>query len=148
VPFRLDRTFVFAHPPEVVWDALSRPQDYPRWWSWLREIDASELAEGTTAHCLIRAPVPFALHLTLHVHEVVPHQRVAVRADGDLTGTGALQLAPHDTGGSMLRLTWALEPHRRLLGAIGLVSRPLLQWGQDWVVDTGVRQFRRRALPH
>lgn len=143
--FRLDRTFVFDRHPDAVWDVLSRPADYPRWWSWLRHIDAESLTEGTTARCLIRAPVPFALRLALHVDRVVPGQCIEVRASGDLDGTGRLELAEHPDGTSA-RLVWHLEPQRRLLGAVGLLSRPLLQWGQDWVVDTGVRQFRRRAL--
>ena len=143
--FHLDRRFVFDREPEAVWDALSRPQDYPRWWSWLRSVDADGLTEGTTARCLIRAPVPFTLRLELHVDRVEPGRRIEVTAGGDLVGPGALELAPHP-GGTELRLVWDLEPHQRLMRAAGLLSRPLLQWGQDWVVRTGARQFRQRAF--
>jgi uncharacterized protein YndB with AHSA1/START domain len=142
VGFCLDRTFLFDHDPAVVWKTLSRPADYPRWWSWLRSIDVDDLAEGTTARCLIRAPVPFALHVVLHVDRVVPGRRIDVRASGDLAGPASLELDTHPRGAAA-RLTWNLEPRRvpRFLS-----SGPLLRWGQDWVVDTGVRQFRRRAL--
>jgi uncharacterized protein YndB with AHSA1/START domain len=145
VAFHLDRTFVFDHDVAVVWDALSRPADYPRWWSWLREIDIDALAEGVTAHCLIRAPVPFALRLALRVDRLVPGRRIEVTAAGDLRGAGSLELGGHPRG-STARLVWELTPQRRLLGAVGLVSGPLLQWGQDWVVATGVRQFRQKAF--
>jgi uncharacterized protein YndB with AHSA1/START domain len=143
VGFRLDRTFLFDHRPAVVWAALSSPADYPRWWSWLRAIDADELAEGTTAHCLIRAPIPFSLRVDLNVERVVPERRIEVSAGGDLRGPATLELEAH-ADGAAARLTWDLEPRRvpRFLA-----SGPLLRWGQDWVVDTGVRQFRRRALP-
>lgn len=143
--FRLDRTFVFDRDPAMVWAVLSRPQDYPRWWGWLRRIESDGLTEGSTARCVIRAPVPWALHLDLHVKRVVPQRRIDVIASGDLVGAGALELAEHPAG-SEARMTWELEPHRRLLAAVGLLSRPLLQWGQDWVVSTGARQFQRRAL--
>jgi uncharacterized protein YndB with AHSA1/START domain len=145
VAFHLDRTFVFDRPPDVVWDALANPRDYPRWWSWLREVDADGLTEGTTARCLIRAPVPFTLRLQLRVDRVMPGRRVEVTAAGDLEGTGALALDAHPSG-TEARLTWELEPHQRLLRAAGLLSRPLLQWGQDWVVATGAKQFKRGAL--
>jgi uncharacterized protein YndB with AHSA1/START domain len=145
VGFTLDRAFVFDRAPDVVWAAIANPRDYPRWWSWLRSVEADGLTEGTTAHCLIRAPVPFTLRLALHVDRVVPGQRIEVTADGDLQGTGTLELAAHPDG-TEARLVWELEPHQRLLRAAGLLSRPLLQWGQDWVVRTGARQFRRRAL--
>mgnify|MGYP000085348036 CR=1 FL=1 len=143
--FHLDRRFVFDREPDVVWDALSRPQDYPRWWSWLRSVDADALTEGTTARCLIRAPVPFTLRLALHVDRVEPGRRIEVTAAGDLTGTGAVSLIPHPTG-TEIHLVWDLVPHQRLARAAGLLSGPLLQWGQDWVVRTGARQFRQRAL--
>ncbi len=143
--FRLDRSFVFDREPDAVWAALSSPEDYPRWWTWLRSVEADGLTEGSTAHCLIRAPVPFTLRLELHIDRVVPGRRVEVTASGDLSGTGALDVLTHP-GGTEARLVWDLEPHRRLLRAAGLLSRPMLQWGQDWVVATGARQFRRRAL--
>ena len=139
--FSLERTFLFDHQPAVVWAALSSPAEYPRWWTWLRAIDAEGLTEGTTARCLIRAPVPFALHLDLHIERVVPERRIEVRAGGDLRGPAVLELDEHPQGAAA-RLTWDLEPRRvpRFLS-----SGPLLRWGQDWVVETGVRQFRRRA---
>jgi len=143
VSFRLDRTFVFDHEPAVVWDALSNPADYPRWWTWLRTIDADGLTEGTTARCLIRAPIPFALHLDLRIDRVVPQRCIEVNAGGDLRGPAALHLEAHPRGAAA-RILWDLEPRHvpRFLS-----SGPLLRWGQEWVVDTGVRQFRRRALP-
>ena len=27
------------------------------------------------------------------------------------------------------------------------MARPVAQWGHDWVLDTGLRQFRAKALP-
>jgi uncharacterized protein YndB with AHSA1/START domain len=143
--FRLDRTFVFDRDPDVMWDVLSRPQDFPRWWTWLRRIDADGLREGTTVRCLIRAPVPWSLHLELHIVRVVPQERIEVRATGDLEGPARLELAPHPRG-TEARMAWELEPRGRLRPASGPLMRPVLQWGQEWVVATGVRQFQHRAF--
>jgi uncharacterized protein YndB with AHSA1/START domain len=144
--FRLDRTFVFDVGPDALWEVLARPGDFPKWWTWLKTLDTDELAEGITAHCLIRAPIPWSLRLTVRLDKVVPGQRVDAYATGDLVGRAHLEVTPHPEG-SQLRLQWELEPHERTLGALGRVARPVLQWGQDWVVSNGVRQFRRRALP-
>jgi uncharacterized protein YndB with AHSA1/START domain len=143
--FRLDRRFVFDATPDAVWGVLSRPQDFPRWWTWLRRIDADGLTEGTTVRALIRAPIPWSLRLSLHIERVVPGERIDVRAGGDLEGPASLELAAHGSG-TEARLVWDLEPRGRLDHAFGLVTRPVLQWGQDWVVNTGARQFQRRAL--
>jgi uncharacterized protein YndB with AHSA1/START domain len=142
--FRFDRTFVFDHEPDAVWDVLSRPQDFPRWWSWLRRIDFDdELREGTTARCLIRAPIPWPLHLNVHVDRVAPGRRIDVHASGDLSGPASLELDPHPRG-TQAHMTWALEPRVRMLS--GFMTGPVLRWGQDWVVGTGLRQFERRAF--
>jgi uncharacterized protein YndB with AHSA1/START domain len=143
--FRLDRTFVFERPRDHVWALVSRPEEFPRWWTWLRRIESDGLVEGTTARCLIRAPVPFPLRLGVRIDRIVPEERIEVTVTGDLDGAAALELAEHD-GGTAARLVWELEAHQRLLRAAGLLTRPALQWGQDWVVATGVRQFRQRAL--
>jgi hypothetical protein len=145
MPFTLDRTFVFDVTPEALWEVLSRPGDFPKWWTWLKSLDTDELAEGTIAHALIRAPIPWSLRLTIRLDKVVPAERVDAHASGDLVGPAHLDIGPHERG-SQLRLRWELEPHERTLGALGRLTRPLLQWGQDWVVTNGVRQFTRRAL--
>jgi uncharacterized protein YndB with AHSA1/START domain len=143
--FTLDRTFVFDVDPDALWARLSQPAEFPRWWTWLRSLDADELAPGTTAHALIRAPIPVSLRLTIRIDEVVPAERVDAYALGDLEGPAHLELGGHDRG-SQLRLQWELTPHERMLAAAGRLARPVLQWGQDWVVRHGVEQFRRRAL--
>jgi uncharacterized protein YndB with AHSA1/START domain len=142
--FRLDRTLVFDREPDALWEVLSRLEDFPRWWTWLRTLEADGLTEGSTARCLIRAPIPWSLQLAVRIDRVVPGELIVAYATGDLEGPARLELAEHPAG-SQVRLVWELEP-RRVLASLGLVARPVLRWGQDWVVSTGVRQFRRRAL--
>jgi hypothetical protein len=48
--------------------------------------------------------------------------------------------------GCRARLAWSLEPRQRLLTTLATVSRPLMVWAHDQVVQMGVAQFRRSAL--
>ena len=144
-PFRLDRSFDFEVGPDRFWSVISRTADYRSWWSWLRHIDADELREGTVARCLVRGPVPYDLRLVITVRRLVPTELLDTAVAGDLEGWARLELAP-TAGGCRVRLVWEVGPRARIVRATARAARPLVQWGQDWVVATGARQFARRAL--
>lgn len=144
-PFRFDRTWEFPVPTSELWAQLADTDRYPRWWSWLRRFDAEGLVAGTTAHCVVRAPLPYSLNFDVHVVEVVPERLVEARVSGDLTGPARLEL-DGDGERTVARLAWEVEPCAPLLRVGARVSRPVMEWGHNWVVETGVRQFRRRAL--
>ena len=145
-PFSLDRTWRFDVSVRELWDVLSRTDDYPRWWTWLHRFDADALVEGTTARCLVRAPVPWSFAFDLDVVRVVPAQLVEVRVSGAMSGDARLDLTPVGDGACDARIMWRLDMRDRVLRTAATFARPLLDWGQQWVVDTGVNQFRRRAL--
>jgi hypothetical protein len=128
-----------------LWGTLAQTDRFPEWWPWLRRFDSDGLVPGAVADCVVRAPLPYTLSFRVHVVDVVPEQIVAVRVTGDLDGPARLELASRGDG-STARLTWRVEVRAPLLRVGATVSRPLMEWGHQWVVDTGVRQFRRRAL--
>ena len=144
-PFRLDRTWAFDVGADELWAILARTDEFPHWWPWLRECSGDGLVAGGRADCVIRAPVPYTLRFRVTVRDLVPGERVEAVVDGDLTGVGRLEVGP-DGAGSRLRLAWELRLQRPALRAAARFGRPVMQWGHDWVVATGVAQFRRRAL--
>jgi hypothetical protein len=46
----------------------------------------------------------------------------------------------------VVRLAWEMELCRPVLRAAARFGRPVMEWGHDWVVTTGVEQFLDRAL--
>jgi hypothetical protein len=145
-PFRFDRTWTFPVPPGELWRVLERTDRYGEWWSWLREFDADGLSAGTTAHCTIQSPLPYALHCDVRVVRVEPLVAIHTHIDGDLRGPARLEIAP--TGeGSAARLVWSLDLGNPVLERLARFGRPLMSWAHDVVVTIGVEQFRRRALP-
>ncbi len=162
--FRFDRAWVFEAGPDQVWDAVSRTEDFPRWWPWLRSFDGEGLVEGGRSTCVIRAPIPYSLSFFVEVHRIVPGRLVETVVGGDLEGPARLEIAPLGTGdvpgmpagaggvagipvgGTSVRMTWEMELRRPLLRAAARFARPVMEWGHDWVVSTGVDQFRRKAL--
>jgi hypothetical protein len=145
--FRFDRTWQFGLPPEQLWGVLGQTNEFPHWWTWLREFDAPGIRTGALAHLVIQAPLPYALHLEVYVERAERPSLVDTRVRGDLDGSARLEIEPTDGGaGSAARLVWDLDVRDRMLRQVARVSRPLMVWAHDRVVATGVEQFRRRAL--
>ncbi|MFN8036301.1 MAG: hypothetical protein U0V73_10235 [Acidimicrobiia bacterium] len=144
-PFAFDRAWTFDRPVGELWAAVRRTDEYPAWWGWLREFESEGLVAGTQARAVIRAPLPYSVHVSLLIDDVVPERRVAVTVAGDLAGPARMELG--DRGGSsVLRMVFDLELRDPWLRRWAVVARPLMVWAHDVVCDTGVRQFRRHAF--
>ncbi len=143
---RSDRRYRFPVEPEELWAVLTRTDDYRGWWPWLRHLDGAELVPGTEWGCVVQPPLPYVLRFTLRIVEVDAPRSVAAVVDGDLTGDARLDIAA--TGdGTELHLVSRLAPSNVVLRSVARLAAPVARFGHDWVLDTGVRQFRERALP-
>jgi uncharacterized protein YndB with AHSA1/START domain len=144
--FRSDRSWRFDVTPDEFWSVVSRPEDFPQWWTWLSRLEAADgLREGARAICVVRPPLPYDLRFTLLIERVVPCQLVQTQVTGDISGPARLEIAPNGHG-CTARLVWELQPASTLLRTISRVARPVMVWGHDRVLELGVRQFRDRAL--
>jgi uncharacterized protein YndB with AHSA1/START domain len=144
-PVRSDRTYLFPVPPPAVWDAMARVDAYRRWWPWLRRFDAVTLEAGDRWTCTVRPPLPYVLRFTVTIDEVEPARRVAATVAGDIDGEATLWVQ-ESSAGSMVRLRSELAPRSTLLRRVNALAPWMARYGHDWVLDTGVRQFRTRAL--
>lgn len=141
-PFVFDRTWRFDVPRSVLWEAVSATDQFPRWWPWLRAAEIGPLATGTEAAVTIQPPLPYRLRLTIRLTGVEPGELVEAAVTGDVAGPARLELADAGTG-SAARLAWALDVRRPALVAAERVARPVMEWGHDAVVSSGVRRFHR-----
>ena len=140
--FRFDGRWTFPVPPGELWEAFSRTDRFREWWPWLQVLEGGGLVEGTTARCVVRAPLLYSLRFDVAVLEVVPERLVSTRVSGDLRGPARLEVQDH-TDGSEARLTWEVDLVAPPLRAASRVARPVMEWGHDRVVEIGLRQFRR-----
>jgi Polyketide cyclase / dehydrase and lipid transport len=143
--FHYDRRFEFAVSPETFWATVSRTERYPEWWTWLREFDSDGLHDGARVKCVIRAPLPYALRVAIHVERAVPPERIETRVTGDLEGPARLEIAPTPSG-CAARLVWSLELREPWLARIARFTRPVLTWAHDRVISSGVQRFEQVAL--
>ena len=147
VHVRSDRRYRFAVDNETLWSAIEVTEDYRRWWPWLRHLDAKGLIEGDQWQCVVQPPLPYVLRFTVSLDEVVPGRLAVATIDGEIQGDARLEIDPASDGeGCHARLVSHLSPVNGVLRTIARVARPIAQFGHDWVLDTGARQFRARAL--
>jgi hypothetical protein len=145
VRIRSDRRHSFEASPEELWAAMARVEDYRRWWPWLRRFDAPGLERGATWTATVQPPLPYRLTFDLHLTTVDAPHVVAADITGDLEGEARIEVSPTPNG-SLLHFTSALMPTNSVLRAVVQVAEPMARFGHQWVLDTGLRQFRARAL--
>jgi hypothetical protein len=143
-PFRSDRSWRFDLGPDELWDRIASVEAYPEWWPWLRSFRPSGgLEHGSRWHCEVSPPLPYVVRFTVYIQRIErarAGRRVDARVDGDIRGEATLHLDA-DGDGTSARLRSALEPANPLLRSVGKVARPAVEWGHDWVLDEGRRQF-------
>jgi hypothetical protein len=146
---RSDRRHRFDVDGETLWSAITAVEDFPRWWPWLRHFDGERLAPGERWGCTVQPPLPYVLRFELEITDVVAPRLVTARISGDLTGSARLEvrdLSGPDGARSEVRLRSDLAPANRALRTVATVARPVVRFGHDWVLDTGLQQFRKKAL--
>lgn len=140
-----DRVFRFDVDSDSVWSAISRVDDYPHWWPWLRHCDARGLVEGDRWDCTVRPPLPYSMSFTVTVAHVEEKHRVDAVVEGDIEGTATLTLQALDAG-CEVRLVSALRPCAGPLVVVARAVPSVARYGHDWVLDTGYRRFIGLAL--
>jgi hypothetical protein len=149
VHVRSDRRYRFAVDNETLWSAIEATEDYCQWWPWLRRLNAKGLIEGDRWDCVVQPPLPYSLRFTISLDEVVPARLAVASIDGEIKGHARLEIDPITDGdgeGCHARLISYLSPANGMLRTVARVARPIAQFGHDWVLDNGARQFRARAL--
>ena len=144
-PFRLDGTWKFDASPTDLWTVLTRTDDYPTWWSWLREFEAEGLRAETMARCTIQSPFPYSLHCQIRIDTLRAPHLIMTTVSGDLQGPARLEIRPDGTGSSA-RLVWSVTLGNPVLVQMARFARPAMAWAHDQIVAIGADQFRRRAL--
>jgi uncharacterized protein YndB with AHSA1/START domain len=146
-PFRSERRASFDEPPERLWAALTEVDGYQRWWPWLADLEVDGGFDvGASWRCQVRPPLPYSVRFALTLQEVEPPRFAVATIAGDIEGHASLDLTPRPGGGTDLRLVSVLQSANRTLRLLADLGPPVVRFGHDWVLDTGLRQFRERAL--
>ncbi len=140
-------------PPKKFWVALEQTDQFTHWWPWLKQFDSEGMKEGDRSRVTVKSPLAYEIHFDLEVTESRPPGLLRVGVDGDIRGGAVLELSEASpatnvsgTASTHIRLVFEVEVCRKLLRALSLPAHPVLAWGHDHVMHSGMRRFRRLAL--
>ena len=139
-----DRRYFFAFGRDEFWQRISHVGDFPTWWPWLRTFDGVRMGTGDVWSCAVHPPAPYVVRFEILLDEVVPETSIAARISGDIVGRAELSI-DGDGSGCSARLVADLAPAKQSLRIMSVVARPMVRFGHNWVLDTGVRQFAERS---
>ena len=138
--------YVFAAPPDRVWEAIRSVESLSDLWSWLHVVDATEaeLSSGVRLDGVVSPPIPWQMRVSVRMDEVVPGERIHATVSGDLRGPARLRILPEGSG-STVAVAWCMAMQQPAMRVAARVSRRPLVWGHDQVVATTIRSLRDRV---
>ena len=145
--FVSDRDWMFDVGADELWSTMTEIGRYPSWWPWLRHFDPGRGFETAARwRCEVAPPLPYVVRFTVVLDRIEEGSSVHATVDGDVRGLAELHLQDLGGGRSRARLRSRLAPAHPVLRNVGRLARPVVEWGHDWVLDQGRRQFVDRAL--
>lgn len=141
-PFLSDRDWTFELCRDELWERISSFDQYRSWWPWLRRFDPDGgFSAGARWYCEVAPPMPYVVRFTVELDRVDAGGETRATVSGDIRGEAVLTVEDGSGDRSRARLRSRLAPANPMLRSVGRVARPLVEWGHDWVLDQGVRQF-------
>ena len=137
--------FAFDLSPDRLWHQIEAFDRFEGWWPWLTDltITGEGLSTGSILRGTVNPPLPYRMRLRIELVSCTPFEALDARIDGDLTGDAHLRFYP-DGKGTLIDVSWTVEMQQPAMRLASRISRPLLQWGHDRVVEMTVAGFRRR----
>lgn len=127
---------------ESVWEALSRPELWPKWWPGLLGVvkiaEGDDLGIGAVRRFRWIGWLPYIITVEMRVTEKVRPGLIESVATGDLEGTGVWRLSP-EVGGTVASYDWRVRTTKPWMNALGGIGRGLFSWNHDVVMARGRR---------
>lgn len=143
----LHSRWVLAAAPETVWGLLSAPEDWPRWWRYVRSVQRLQAggAEGLGArHRFVWGSVlGYGFAFVITTTRVLRPSLLEGRASGDLEGVGTWTLAPQ-ADGTCLGYRWAVALRRPWMRLSAPLLMPLFAWNHHAVMRAGAQGMANR----
>ena len=133
-------------PPERAWQELTRslrPGAGPRWWpGFTVPMPPRRLVAGERMVVAVRSPLGYTLRIRLELSGVEPGRRIAARSDGDLRGSGRVEIHRVGDDASVVELCWDVESRRAWMNATAWLLRPAFERAHARVMRRGEEGLR------
>jgi uncharacterized protein YndB with AHSA1/START domain len=134
--YRFRSLWALPAPVPVVYRALERVEDYPRWWPQVREVTR---LDDTTGTLRIRALLPYDLTQTVREERRDPAAGVLQAAlTGDIEGWARWTLTPRGTG-TLVRYDQEVDVRKPLLRRFAVPGRVFFRANHTLMMRAGRR---------
>ncbi|MBL1085347.1 SRPBCC family protein [Streptomyces actinomycinicus] len=139
--YRFRSLWSLPAPPAVVYAALERAEDYPRWWPQVRS--ATRRDDGT-GMITVRSVLPYAITFTVREIRRDPAAGVLEAAlSGDIEGWSRWTVTAGGPG-TLARYDQEVEVRKPLLRLLSVPGRPVFRANHALMMRAGRRGLRRR----
>jgi uncharacterized protein YndB with AHSA1/START domain len=147
IEFRIPTRWLVEGSVEEVYDLISKPQDFVRWWPdvYLRveETDPGDENGVGKAHRLhTRGRLPFTLNWQSRITEAQRPVHIVLEARGDLEGRGEWRLR-QDGEKVKVDFDWAVVGNKPLIRYLAPVLKPLFTANHRWAMKKGLQELER-----
>lgn len=143
--FCFENEWVFEVPPDTLWAAIARVDQYPKWFSALRDFESDGLHPGAVTKTAVQSPLGYSIKLEITTVEAHPGRHLFGEVAGDISGTIDLRIDTHPKG-CRTKITFDVEVKTTFLKLLSGPGHQSMGWGHNFVMKGGVRRFRERAL--
>ena len=127
-------------PVEPVWDALTAPETWPRWWRYVDSVVPIQAGDadgiGAVRRYTWSSRLPYRLVFDMETTVLVKRSRIEGVAQGELCGTGRWDIAP-DARGTRVRYVWRVATAKRWMNRLAPLLAPVFAWNHDQVMAEG-----------
>jgi len=122
---------------ETVWDAVSDPTTYTKWFPYIAQVATGDAdGVGRAYRFTIRGKLPYSLSFTVENVRQDPPRLLESRSSGQLEGTGRWELSQVGDVTTALYY-WHVRTTRRWMTLTAPLLRPLFAWNHHKIMDTG-----------
>lgn len=140
-----------AVPPQRAWTELVRalaPGTGPRWWpGFTLPMAPRRLMPGERMTVAVRSPLGYRLRMRLELTEVDEGRAIAARSDGDLWGSGRVEIHADGDGACAVVFRWDVETRRAWMNATAWALRPAFERAHAHLMRRGEQGFRAALGP-
>ena len=133
-------------PIERVWDALTKPEEWSRWWRYVHAVVELEKGDaqgiGTLRRYTWSSRLPYRLSFEMRTTALEHPTFIEGVAAGDLIGTGRWRLDSLDKG-THVQYEWTVVAGKKWMRAFAPMLAPMFAWNHDQVMREGERGLAR-----
>lgn len=144
--YALTTEWVLAAPVDRIFDLLTAPEDWPRWWHYVESVvpvrQGDAAGVGAVRRYTWTSRLPYRLTFAMETTAVVRPVAIEGTARGELSGTGRWDLRELPRG-TCVQYTWQVTTGKAWMNLLAPVLAPGFEWNHDQVMAEGGRGMAR-----